>query len=642
MIFKRIMSVVLTIAMLCMMPVFAENPVAADNAANAADTVVAETPVLSQEQINKEATGFIDITPDAPYAEAVKKLVEYGIIAGYPDGTFKPEGEVTRAEMCKMINLTLGYNDIEGAAGFPDVTSNNWFFIYALAAQKQGYVKGYEDNTFRGSNNITRQEVCAILDRILKPLNLNIPVIINDAVSGWAKKHVETIVQNFIMPLEENNTFRATENLKRHELATVLSNMAIGPVKEIEAKVRFFVNGTQYGETQNVMVGNCATIPSDPVSSDVAYKFDGWRQIGAQEVIDVSSMIVEADTDYEAVFIKNSYEVTFYSKGKVHNTQLIEHGENAVKPEDPEVNGYDFIGWALDLNDDTLKLSSYKIEEKTDFYAIFKENKDNRTFVVTFMVDGELYYKQSVKKNEFPEEPIDPDVEGKKFVGWSTKKNGSVVYPEDIAVKSDITYYAVFEDDEDEEEEDENVKKYNVVFWFRGEHYKTVSVEHGETAEAPSLPKLEDNETFYGWSTNYDPSKEDVIELSDYEITRPTDFYSVIVTNRNDSTLMEMLERGNEQLGKIRHGGGLNKEAIDIIRECIECVIEDANDGEIITKTYVRTNYSDKVSEVAYIVNSKMTGIQRSNFTNLLTNTRNIDKDVQDFLIDYFDIDMKV
>ena len=170
---KRIVALVLTLAMLCSCFVFAAD---APMLPKDSVSVVETAPVLTQEEINKNATGFIDIAPDAKYANDVKKLVEYGIIAGYPDGTFKPEGEVTRAEMCKMINLTLGYIDFDGAAGFPDVASTNWYYAYALAAQKVGYVEGYEDGTFRGSNNITRQEVCAILNRLLKPMNLGLPV----------------------------------------------------------------------------------------------------------------------------------------------------------------------------------------------------------------------------------------------------------------------------------------------------------------------------------------------------------------------------------------------------------------------------------------------------------------------------------
>ena len=537
MFFKRFLAFVLVLTMLCANFAFAQDSGLLISPAPAAGQAELSP---TQEELNKQATGFYDITADAPYAAAVKKLVEYGIIAGYPDGTFKPEGEVTRAEMTKMINLTLGFVEFEGAAGFPDVTTSNWYYTYALAAQKQGYVKGYEDMTFRGSNNITRQEMCAILDRLLKPMNLGFPVTITDAVSNWARPHVELIVQNFIMPLEANNTFRATENLKRHELATVLSNMAIGPVKQIDADVRFFVNGEQYGETQTVIVGNCATVPEAPAAPSSSYVFDGWRPIGTQDVVDVASLIVIADVDYEAVFAKKLHDVTFYSRDSVYYTYVAEHGNVAQAPKNPEVKGYEFLGWSLEKDGKTVKLSETKIYENTTFYAVFAKeegaaggggggggDEEEVEFTVKFFVNGDLFDSQKVEKNFSPTNPGTPELEGYTFLGWSLEENDAneIVSLTSLRITKKLTLYAIFEKDAEEEPE-----VYTVTFFVDNKVYDTQYVEEGKNPVSVSNP-TKDGYIFKHWSKT-EGGRE--VKVTQYSVTENTSFYAVFEEKKED------------------------------------------------------------------------------------------------------------
>jgi len=524
-------------AMLCSVVVLADTQ-SSDGLLISPNPVTQGTPQTqpTQEEINKAATGFTDVAPDAPYVAAIKKLVEYGIIAGYPDGTFKPEGEVTRAEMCKMINLALGYTDIEGAAGFPDVSYSRWYYTYALAAQKQGYVEGYEDGTFRGSNNITRQEVCAILNRLLKPMNLGIPVVISDTVSNWARPHVELIVQNFIMPLEENNTFRATENLKRHELATVLSNMAIGPVQQKEADIRFFVNGEQYGETQTVTIGGCATAPQEPPVPASDYIFDGWRVIGTNDVIDISGTIVTADVDYEAVFAKKLHDVNFYSRGAYYDSRVVAHGDMVEAPKNPSVKGYDFVGWSLSENGEIVKLSATKIVENVNFYAVFEKQEEEeesggstggggggaptetKSFTVRFFVNGDVYEKLTVNKNQSPKAPKDPELEGYIFLGWSFEPEGDIVFVDAIKVTSGVTLYARFEKEAEPEPE-----VFTVTFYADGKVHDTQFVENGNKASNVSEPE-KDGYIFKHWSKTEGGAE---VKVSYYTVTSDTKFYAV-------------------------------------------------------------------------------------------------------------------
>lgn len=516
-----------------------------ENSESATDVVAAadaeNTAPLTQEQINKNATGFTDVSADDSYAEAVKKLLEYGIVEGYEDGTFRPYGDVTRAEMCKMINLTRSYTDFEGAAGFTDVTSKNWYYVYALVAQKTGYVEGYEDGSFRASNNITRQEVCAILNRILKPMNLGIPVTISDKVANWARPHVEVIVQNYIMPLEENNTFRATENLKRHELATILANIAIGPVTPIDADVRFFINGEQYTETQTVAIGGTATAPEDPVSNEEGYEFVGWKPIGGENIVDIKSEIVYKDVDYEALFDKKTYTVTFMSRGAEYDVQKVTYNSIVNAPENPTVKGYEFLGWSLTEDGETTKISATKIVSDTVFYAVFaKESSgggggggggggasDVVSYSVKFFVNGDTHNTQTVNKNSSPKLPTPPTLDGYVFEGWSLTKDGEIVDPKSVKVTSNVTFYAVFT----KEEEPEPVK-YTVTFYVDSAKYDTQTVEEGTAPEAPQNP-TKDGYNFKGWSKSKGSST--TVTLSYCKINADTSFYAVFEKKQEET-----------------------------------------------------------------------------------------------------------
>lgn len=180
-----------------------------------------------------ETVTFKDVDATTTRGAAIYKLVKSGVLVGYPDGTFRPDAEITRAELCKVVNLIFGYTEIEeNDLGFSDVKADDWFYEYVLVAKKAGYVKGYEDGTFRPENKITREETATILTRVANVYDLGITIKITDPVSDWAMPYVQMVLSNFLMPIEEGDTFRATENATRAEFCEAFSTFA----KEVEQK----------------------------------------------------------------------------------------------------------------------------------------------------------------------------------------------------------------------------------------------------------------------------------------------------------------------------------------------------------------------------------------------------------------------
>jgi len=97
----------------------------------------------------------------------IMSLLEQRIVAGFPDGSFRPEQPVTRAEYIAMINRTLNLSATAPVA-YSDVEASDWFASEIAKAQAAGYLSGYSDGTVRPNNQIERQEMAAILARALK------------------------------------------------------------------------------------------------------------------------------------------------------------------------------------------------------------------------------------------------------------------------------------------------------------------------------------------------------------------------------------------------------------------------------------------------------------------------------------------
>ncbi len=180
------------------------------------------------------ATVFPDVKETAPCYEAVKTLYEYGVVNGYPDGSFRPDEPITRAELVKMVNLVFDYQYSGTINPFKDVESGFWYYREVLTAVEREYILGFPDGTFRGNVNVTREQVCVIIDRNVNLVLLPFDKTISDAVSPWARDSVEKFASNYIWMLESGNRFRATANATRGEVAIALARFCFddGPIPE--------------------------------------------------------------------------------------------------------------------------------------------------------------------------------------------------------------------------------------------------------------------------------------------------------------------------------------------------------------------------------------------------------------------------
>ncbi len=107
---------------------------------------------------------FKDVRSDSPYFESISYLKGKGVIDGYDDGTYRPQNEITRAELVKLLvnskhqfPLDMNYNNC-----FSDV-SHQWFASAACFAKQNGWVGGFADGSFGPGQALNRAEALKIV-----------------------------------------------------------------------------------------------------------------------------------------------------------------------------------------------------------------------------------------------------------------------------------------------------------------------------------------------------------------------------------------------------------------------------------------------------------------------------------------------
>lgn len=112
------------------------------------------------------AMPYSDVTKDDWYAFAVSYMTENKLITGYPDGTFKPNNPISRAEFAAIASR---FDQLKTGLSLPfnDVGAGHWAYDVIASAADKGWVNGYPDGSFKPENKITRAEVVSTTNRML-------------------------------------------------------------------------------------------------------------------------------------------------------------------------------------------------------------------------------------------------------------------------------------------------------------------------------------------------------------------------------------------------------------------------------------------------------------------------------------------
>jgi len=133
-----------------------------------------------------QINGFTDVLSPMWHNNAISVMSNMGIVNGYPDGSYAPNGTITRAELAaiaaRFAPMMGMYSN--GAAGFVDV-AGHWAEEHIIAAAGYGWVTGYEDGTFRPNQPITRAEFITIVNRMLERVLRSPEDLLEDEMIAW-------------------------------------------------------------------------------------------------------------------------------------------------------------------------------------------------------------------------------------------------------------------------------------------------------------------------------------------------------------------------------------------------------------------------------------------------------------------------
>ncbi len=204
--------------------------------------VLSSVGVFAAEETVSSSRTFSDITPGTKVADAVTKLVGYGVINGYEDGTFKPDNTITRAEFAAVITRFKGIGNnlaADAVTGFADLdgdASRAWARPYVKAAVDAGIINGFEDGTFRAAEPVTYEQavkmiVCAINYEPIAISEYNRLLALDATNVTWSSGYIATAQKNSITL--NAVTANITEPATRGTVAILTSNAY--EVPELEA-----------------------------------------------------------------------------------------------------------------------------------------------------------------------------------------------------------------------------------------------------------------------------------------------------------------------------------------------------------------------------------------------------------------------
>ena len=174
---------------------------------------------------------FTDVKEDDWYYEDVEYAVENGFMRGTSNTTFAPDGIITRAMMVTVLYRAEGEPEIKGTTTFEDVDTGAYYANAVVWAQQNGIVKGVSETEFAPDDNITREQIAAIMHRYAQYKGYDVSVGENtnilsytdaESISEYAIAPVQYAVGSGSMKGKSESTLNPLDNATRAEIAAIL------------------------------------------------------------------------------------------------------------------------------------------------------------------------------------------------------------------------------------------------------------------------------------------------------------------------------------------------------------------------------------------------------------------------------------
>lgn len=174
---------------------------------------------------------FTDISNKSTEMKAaIKYLASHGVSMGTSSTTFSPDASISRAELTALMVRALGKVDNKATNKFSDVTKKDWFYAPVASSQKLGYISGFEDNTFRGTITINKEQIVVVAARVLSSeMNYKTPSNTatylskySDTVVSWAQPQVALATRENLVVYRTDGTFSGAKDMTRGDAAIII------------------------------------------------------------------------------------------------------------------------------------------------------------------------------------------------------------------------------------------------------------------------------------------------------------------------------------------------------------------------------------------------------------------------------------
>ncbi len=297
---------------------------------------------------------FSDVPAGTKVADAVAKLVGYGVINGYEDGTFKPDNTITRAEFAAIITRFKG---IDGAGdtvtGFSDLdndSSSAWARPYVKAAADAGIINGFEDGTFRAKEPVTYEQavkmiVCAIGYEPVATSEYNKLKALGAANLTWSSGYIAAAQKNGVTMGAATADVKAPAS--RGTVAILTSNAYEVP----KLNQNTDANGNISYEKGDGTYGDDQYNTQEKIEGIVtATSYTALESADAE--LDVNEIVIDVNKEGETTYemtdalvdsinvedLLGKRVIAYYAKDEYALTSIIEDKNSVVKVDEEQIN----------------------------------------------------------------------------------------------------------------------------------------------------------------------------------------------------------------------------------------------------------------------------------------------------------------
>ena len=188
-----------------------------------------KTPVTGEIDVKENTTIYAKwINTTVPSALANDRVA---YVIGYPDGDVRPNADITREEIAtifyRLLKKEIREELYKEENGFVDVENDRWSNKEISTMANGGYIKGYEDGSFRPENSITRGEFVTIAARFLEEIVGETYKTFSDIDDHWAEDAIHAVADQEWIGGYEDGTFRPDELITRAEAMTIINRMLV-------------------------------------------------------------------------------------------------------------------------------------------------------------------------------------------------------------------------------------------------------------------------------------------------------------------------------------------------------------------------------------------------------------------------------